>query len=171
MAIGDEGESAGDRIRVLDPGAADEVALVATRMRDTLIEVLGDETGRAMYTMDWLVARVLWHLDASRCTGQVFLAERADGRVAGHTIVRIELDERGQRFGLFATTYVAPASRKAGLAIALLAHGEAWMRAHGLTEAATFTDTFNTKLQKLYIGRGYVMSDAGGGFVRLAKGL
>lgn len=167
-----DGGSRGDhRIRVIDPGAAGEVALVAARMRETLVEVLGEEVGSAMYTMDWLVERVLWHLDAGRCTGQVFLAERGDGHIAGHTIVRLDVDAQGQPSGLFSTTYVEPASRRTGVAIALLARGEAWMREQGMTEAVTFTDTFNAKLQTLYIGQGYAMSVAGGGFVKLAKRL
>lgn len=63
-------------------------------MRQTL-EVLGEEKGGNMYRMDWPIQRVLWHVDPSQCVGQVFLSEDRDGRITGHTIVRIERDHDG----------------------------------------------------------------------------
>ena len=41
-------------IRAIDPQSRAEVELVASRMRQTLVEVLGEEVGGNMYTMDWL---------------------------------------------------------------------------------------------------------------------
>ena len=38
----------------MNADADDEVALVARRMRLTLMEVIGDEEGQAMYSMEWL---------------------------------------------------------------------------------------------------------------------
>ena len=47
------------------------------------LPMLGEEAGTSLYSMEWLRQRVLWHLNPANCTGQVFLAEGADGcRVA-----------------------------------------------------------------------------------------
>lgn len=51
------------KIREIDPILINEIELVATRMRQTLVEVLGPEKGTALYTMEWLLERVRWHLD------------------------------------------------------------------------------------------------------------
>ena len=158
-------------IRPIDPNNDGEIELVASRMRDTLVEVLGEERGGSMYTMDWLVQRAKFHLDPASCTGQIFLSQGEDGHITGHAIVRIETDATGNKYGLFSTTYVEPASRRRGIAEALTADGEQWMIRHGMTEAATFTDEFNTGLQALYKGLGYSMEDAGNAFVRLSKDL
>jgi GNAT superfamily N-acetyltransferase len=143
--------------------AADEarIDLVAHRMRLTLIEVEGEANGTALYTLDWLRERVRWHLDHQACTGAVLLVERNDGEVAGHTIVRVEHDEKGERFGLFSTTYVDPAQRGLRLADQLLQHGEQWMRAQGLDRAATWTSSTNVKLIKLYARHGYAEDQRG----------
>jgi GNAT superfamily N-acetyltransferase len=159
----------GHRIRAIDPGNAAEVELVAARMRQTLVEVLGDETGRSLYTMDWLIQRVRWHLDPAKSTAAVFLAETREGRVTGHTIVRIECDDAGKAFGLFSTTFVEPESRRLAVATQLLLRGEAWMRAHGMTEAATYTAETNAKLIGLYHKHGYAIVETRSEMVRLAK--
>ena len=70
------------RIRPLDPTRADEVDLVATRMRATLVEVVDPVEGHTLYTMDWLRQRVRWHLDPGACDGQVFVAEGIDAHRA-----------------------------------------------------------------------------------------
>jgi GNAT superfamily N-acetyltransferase len=163
--------ASGHRIRAIDPTSAAEVAQVASRMQATLVEVLGEERGRAMYTMDWLTQRVLWHLDPQEVTAQVFLAERADGHITGHTIVRLDRNGAGEPIGLFSTTYVEPASRKQAIADSLLRHGEAWMREQGMTEAATYTSETNTKLINLYTKHGYGLVAAENAMVILAKPL
>jgi GNAT superfamily N-acetyltransferase len=145
------------RIRPIDPHSADEIALVALRMRETLIEVEGEETGVALYTMEWLKERVRWHLDAQKCTGAVFISENSNGYITGHTLVRIEVDEAGKRFGLFSTTYVEPVFRKQSVASLLTAHGESWMTGQGLSLAATWTSASNTKLIGLYEKHGYAI--------------
>jgi GNAT superfamily N-acetyltransferase len=156
-------------IRSLNPDAVGEVEWVAARMRQTLEEVLGAERGRAMYTMDWLIARVRWHLDPEQATAEVFLAEDQAKELLGHTIVRVERDEAGEAFGLFSTTFVVPAARRSGVATRLLLAGEAWMRAHQLPEAATFTGDHNTKLIQLYQRHGYTLSAVPPEMVRLSK--
>jgi len=149
------------RIRPIDRHAPDEIERVAERMRLTLMEVEGDEVGGALYTLDWLRDRVRWHLDPAACTGEVFVAEAAGEDVAGHTIVRVETDVLGRRFGLFSTTYVVPAWRRHGVAAALLVHGEEWLRAHGVPSISTWTSATNTPLIALYARHGYSEAERG----------
>lgn len=149
-------------VRPIDPQSSAEIALVAERMRLTLIEVEGPEVGGSMYTIDWLVDRVRFHLDPARSEGAVFVAAAlgSDGqdihsRVVGHTIVRVESEPERPRFGLFSTTYVAPSRRRSGVAGRLLARGEEWMIARSLPSACTWTSASNQGLIRLYEGRGY----------------
>jgi len=158
-------------IREIDPTSLSEVTLIAERMRETLVEVLGAQEGQDMYTIKWLIERVKWHLNPDEVIGQVFVAENAAGEVVGHTIVRIDDDGEGQAIGLFSTTFVDPASRNLGTASALLARGERWMIEQGMREALTYTEEGNIKLQKLYLGHGYTMSPMPKRFVKLAKPL
>ncbi len=158
-------------IRPIDPQSDAEIALVAARMRETLIEVLGEERGIALYPLDWLNARVRFHLDPGASTAAVFVSVTVDGDISGHTIVRIEQDESGRAFGLFSTTFVDPRFRRTGVASALLAHGEDWMRGQFLRESATYTATGNSKLIQHYTKAGYGMAPAGPEMVRLSKSL
>lgn len=143
------------QIREIDAGSEAEIDLVAQRMRDTLIEVEGPETGVALYTMDWLRDRVRWHLDPGKALAKVLLAVDAAGQIVGHTIVRRESTEAGVHFGLVSTTYVVPASRRFGIAQQLLTAGEAWMHQHALPVSATWTSSTNTPLIRLYARNGY----------------
>lgn len=140
-------------------------------MRQTLVEVLGEERGSTLYTMAWLRRRVLWHLNPQKSTGQVFLSENADGHVTGHTIVRVERDDDGRDIGLFSTFFVEPESRRTAVATSLLRRGEEWMLQHGMTEAVTYTSDTNVNLINLLGQNGYRMVDAGSEMVRLAKPL
>lgn len=142
-------------IREINPLAEAEIELVAQRMRATLVEVEGPEVGVALCSMDWLRDRVRWHLDGASVTAKIFLAVRPDGDIVGHTIVRHEVDQAGNAFGLFSTTYVIPAARRGGMADALLRTGEQWMREQALGSAATWTSSTNSKLISLYAKRGY----------------
>jgi GNAT superfamily N-acetyltransferase len=157
-------------VRAVRPDAEDEIALVAARMRLTLIEVLGEERGTALYTMDWLRARARLHLDPSKCRGQIFVAEIAE-RVVGHTIVRVDRDDDGRPIGLFSTTFVEPEARRLGVAESLVRHGEAWMNAEGMTVAVTDTSAANTKLIRLFEKHGYAIALRDGEMVRLEKRL
>ena len=145
-------------IREINAASAAEVALVAQRMRQTLIEVEGEAVGTALYSLEWLQERVRWHLDPDTCTGAVFLAIGEDEGILGHTIVRVELQETVTRFGLFTTTYVDPAARRRAVADRLLIHGEQWMKRLRLDEAATWTSGTNLKLIRLYAKHGYVVT-------------
>jgi GNAT superfamily N-acetyltransferase len=161
----------GDRIRPIDPGSRAEVEIVAARMRQTLVEVLGEERGTALYTMEWLVQRVLWHLDPDKSVAQVFLSEDGAGYVTGHTIVRVEHEDDGRELGLFSTTFVERESRRHGVASGLLQRGEAWMVERRLREAATYTADTNGKLIGLYRKHGYTLAPAPPEMVRMSKAL
>ena len=155
------------KIRTIRAAETDTIALVAARMRLTLMEVVGEEEGAAMYSLEWLVDRVHFHLDPARSTGAVFVSEDDVGAILGHTIVRVEADEAGAPVGLFSTTYVDPASRLLGIADQLLEVGEAWFRAQGLPAAMTHTSAKNDKLIRLYQKRGYRIVAEHPPFVRL----
>ena len=142
-------------IRAIDPHSMAEIDLVAQRMRATLIEVEGEETGTALYSMDCLRERVLWHLNADLVQAQVLLAVNSQGDILGHTIVRREFEEDGSAYGLVSTTFVVPDARRSGVAEALLLAGEEWMRALGLGSSATWTSGSNHKLIRLYEKHGY----------------
>lgn len=158
------------RIRELNVDNPEEVALVAERMKLTLMEVLGEARGSAMYTSEWLIARVLWHLDPSVCVGAVFVAENVDHGIVGHTIVR-KVDDGGDLHGLYATTYVTPETRNEGVAGLLLNRGEAWMRSLSLPTAMTATSTTNAPLIALFEGHGFAVHDHHGEMLRLKKPL
>lgn len=145
----------------------EEIQWVAAGMRRTLMEVLGDLEGRELYSPKWLEQRVRFHLDRDRCLGQVLICVSAAGCRLGYTIVRREASD----LGLFSTTYVEPGWRRQGVAQALLARAEEWMRMHGLARAVTYTAEHNVKLQRLYLGRGYRMFPVENGFVQLMKEL
>jgi len=159
------------RVRPIDPNSPAEVDLVASRMRQTLVEVLGEEVGGPMYTMEWLIQRVRWHLDPEQCVGQVFVSENGDGQITGHTIVRIEHDDDGQPFGLFSTFYVEPGSRRRGVAASFVDRGEAWMRGHSLTVARTYTAATNARLTGFLARLGYEKTATSGDMIILSKTL
>jgi GNAT superfamily N-acetyltransferase len=140
-------------------------------MRETLIEVVGHERGTSMYTMDWLIQRVLFHLDPNQSTAQVYVSESLDGQINGHCIVRKEIDEQGVPYGLFSTTYVEPQCRRLGIANSLLVQGEEWMRGLGLTVAATATSKTNKKLINMYFKHDYKIVVTTDEMVRLEKQL
>ncbi|MAW60563.1 MAG: hypothetical protein CMJ94_06980 [Planctomycetes bacterium] len=141
-------------IRPLDPQVETELELVAQRMRATLIEVLGEEQGAAMYSLEWLRQRVRAHLPGGEYQAAVLLAEQG-GEIVGQAIVRSDQDEQGAPLGLMATIYVLPERRRHGVAQALMTEVEAWIRAQGLDRAATNTGKHNLRLIRLCESRGY----------------
>ncbi len=153
-----------------------EIARVAERMRATLIEVEGAETGAAMYSMDWLQDRVRFHLDPAQSQARVLIARDAQGANVGHTIFRIE-SANDRRYGLISTTYVLPEARRAGWAAQFLAQAHAWFLAQGVSESCTWTSSTNTPLIQLYSKHGYRIVEQGANdlsgtmMVRLARDL
>jgi GNAT superfamily N-acetyltransferase len=133
------------RLRPLNADSAEEITLIANRMRDTLIEVEGEARGAAMYTQKWLENRLRWHLDAEQVCAQVIVACDADGLICGHTIYRIE-QQAEERFGLISTTYVLPAHRQTGIASRLLQCAHDWFLSQGICNSNTWTSSTNTRL-------------------------
>lgn len=164
-------------IRATRASSDHEIDLIASRMRLTLMEVLGKEAGASRYTLDWLRARVRFHLDAQRCVGAVYVAESPTGKIVGQSIVRIEparataAPAARDEYGLMATIYVEPEARREGVAGRLVDQVEAWMRAQGLARAATNTSQHNDKLIRLFEKRGYQISLRTDDMVQLTRAL
>jgi ribosomal protein S18 acetylase RimI-like enzyme len=158
-------------IREINPRSQSEIELVASRMRQTLIDVMGEERGSTYYSMEWLLDRVRWHLDPRCTTAKVYLAEGAGGKVTGQAIVRIERDDCGNPFGYFSTIYVVPDSRGQGIATRLLDRIEAWVRGQRLPKIVYNTAHDNTKLLALFQKRGFMTTRQDGEMVQLTKSL
>jgi GNAT superfamily N-acetyltransferase len=165
-------------LRDLDAASKSDLEWVANGMHLTLGEVAG-ETGRHAYPLAWARTRLRELLDpARRHAAHVYLAVAQDdpGRIAGHTILRINEIPDGRLYGLVSTTYVGPVHRRAGIADRLLDEGEVWIRAQGMAEAATWTSATNMPLIRLYEKHGYAVTeqaahDDGTMMVRLTKAL
>ena len=145
-------------IRQIDPRSADEIALVAARMRQTLVEVLGEEEGTALYSMDWLLQRVRWHLDPAQTTARVYVAENAEGRITGHAIARIERDDSTGPYGYFSTIFVEPNSRNKGLARSLILEVESWLTSMKMPRIVYNTAANHSKLIRLFEREGFQIS-------------
>jgi len=156
-------------IRPLDAEDADEVDLVAARMRETLVEVLGLQRARAVHSEAEIRERLLWHVDplpGRQALALVSVDSR--GSLSGHTLLRVER-EHERDVGLVATTYVAPPYRRQGVAARLLAAGETWLSSQGVVELVTYTDAHNTPLQELYRKHGYGATSLADDWVRLCR--
>lgn len=154
------------KIREIDPQSEVEVNLVAERMRQTLVEVLGKEKGESMYSMDWLIERVRWHLDQKNTDGRVFLSEDRAGRIVGQAIARID---HGSSFGYFSTIFVEPAFRRNGVAVNLIKHVEDWFSKNGMPKIIYNTASNHVALISLFKSHGYEITDRESEMVQLAK--
>ena len=169
------------QIRAARTSSDHEIDLIASRMRLTLIEVLGDEAGAALYTLDWLRERVRFHLDPQQCLAAVFVAESDAGEIIGQSIVRVEparpadkapmenASSAAEEYGLMSTIYVVPAARRSGVAEQIVSQVEAWIRAQGLSRAATNAGQHNDKLIRLFEKRGYTIALRSGDMVQLSR--
>lgn len=156
-------------IRPISEDDDGDIRLVAKRMRATLVEVLGQERGEAMYSLEWLEARVRYHLDRTACEGEVLGAYSELDELVGHAIVRKEVSEDEDSFGLFSTIYVVPGARRSGAASQLIAAGEAWMIERSLKVFRTYTDQNNEPLIRLFEKHGYAIVMRKDEFVILEK--
>ncbi len=161
---------AGGIIRDLDQSSTEEVELVAKRMQLTLIEVLGDEKGKSMYSMEWLVQRVLFHLSA-QTTGKVLVCEDSKHEICGHAIGRLERDENGDFYGFFSTIFVDSNSRRSGVATALMNALETWFRTFAVRKIVYNTAESNAKLIRLFESEGYAITLRESEMVELTKQL
>jgi GNAT superfamily N-acetyltransferase len=80
-------------------------------------------------------------------------------RVVGHTILRIDSMPDGRPYGVVSTTPLDPLHRRSGIADSLLRPGEAWIRAQGMREAATWTSATNSRRIRLYERNDYVVTE------------
>ena len=158
-------------IREIDATSADEVVLVAARMRQTLVELLGEQRGTELYSMDWLVQRVRWHVDPEQTVAKVFLVERPDGWITAHAITRIEHDEQGKPYGYFSTVFVEPGSRREGVASALVRHVESWLRSVGMLTVSYNTAADHENVIRLFERHGYRITHRTAEMVQLSKSL
>jgi GNAT superfamily N-acetyltransferase len=158
-------------IREIDRNSNEEITLVAARMRQTLIEVLGEEKGTALYSMDWLMDRVRWHLDREQTQAKIFLIETNSREIAAHAISRVESDEKSVSYGYFSTIYVEPKSRNRGFAKALLHHVESWFSDIGMPKVVYNTAENHSKLIKLFESHGYQITHRESDMVQLTKTL
>ena len=157
------------RIREINPNSKDEIFLVATRMRQTLVEVLGAEKGVALYTMDWLLNRVQWHLDPKCTVAKIFLVENRTGEIVAHAIARIDHDDSSNAYGYFSTVYVDPQSRKMGLATILIKHVELWFSEMKMPKIVYNTAEDHLRLIGLFERNGYKITAQESEMVQLTK--
>lgn len=157
------------RIREINPESKEEILLVATRMRQTLVEVLGQEKGTELYSMEWLVNRVLWHLDPSQTTAKIFLIEGKELKITAHAIARIDHDESKNAYGYFSTVFVEPDSRNKGLATNLLNHVENWLKSMEMPKIIYNTAENHSKLIRLFERHGYQITGRESEMVQLTK--
>lgn len=155
-------------VRETDPLLDDEIQLVANRMRETLVDVLGQARAEALYTMEWLRARVEWHLSLGP-DAQVLLAENDLGEIIGQAIVRVETDGSGHSYGYFSTIYVAPEYRRQGVAKALIEDVIHWCQVKRLPFAIYNTAYDNQRLIELYQKFGFQEDLRDGDMVQLKK--
>ena len=143
-------------IKTIDQSDIGDIELVAKKMKLTLMEVIDPEVGGQMYTDDWLIDRVVQHLD-NRLRGKVLIAVQGDNNI-GHTILRLESKDNKQ-FGLFSTIYVDPEYRRNDVASLLIEKAEAWFLENNLNRFVTYTSKMNQKLIHLFEKHGYKVTD------------
>ncbi len=154
------------KIREIDPQSDDEVLIVAQRMRQTLVEVLGSDKGESMYSMDWLINRVRWHLDPKNTHGKVFLIENQEGTILGHGIARID---HGTNFCYFSTIFVEPSSRRKGLATQLINHVEDWFLRLKVVKIIYNTAKNHSAIISLFKSHGYFITKTDTEMIELSK--
>jgi GNAT superfamily N-acetyltransferase len=164
-----EGAYSNFRIREINPESSSERSLVASRMRQTLVEVLGEEKGAALYSMDWLLERVGWHLDVRQTTAKIFLVEDHHGEICAHAIARIERDGNSQSYGYFSTVFVDPTVRDRGIATRLILHVESWLREMSMPRVVYNTAENHSKLIGIFERQGYLITARQSTMAQLTK--
>ena len=155
-------------IREIDATSDVEIAVVATNMRRTLVEVLGLEKGTALYSMDWLVDRVRWHLDSQQAPAKVFIAEMS-GRIISHAIARVETETDGTLYGYFSTIFVEPEWRNKGIAASMLSHTVSWLESMRMPKIIYNTAENHSKLIRIFERNGFVITHRENEMIQLTK--
>lgn len=156
------------RLRAVRPADPELALWIASGMRKTLEEVLGEARGRSLYSMRWLVRRVEEHLRMDD-RARVFLAESRSGERVGYAIAREERGESGGCIGLVSTVYVVPAHRRRGLACTLFDAIERWCSDRGLEHVVYATGEHHRSMRAMLESRGYALTHIEGEMVRYEK--
>jgi GNAT superfamily N-acetyltransferase len=157
------------RIREINPTSENEIRLVAIRMRQTLVEVLGEERGTSLYSMEWLMDRVRWHLDPKLTAAKIFLTESEDEKITGHAIARIEHDADGEPYGYFSTIFVDTSYRNQGTATTLILHVQSWLETMKMPKIIYNTAENHSKLICLFERHGFHITNRQNEMVQLIK--
>jgi len=155
-------------IREINSDSDTEINWVAQNMRQTLVEVLGEEKGGSLYTMQWLVDRVRWHLDPKNTEGKVFLYTDENENILGHAIARIDY---GSSFGYFSTIFVDSDFRRNGIATQLMRHVENWFKVRTMPKIVYNTAENHVALIGLFQSHGYEITHREAEMVQLTKKL
>lgn len=157
------------KIREIDRDSEIEIALVASRLRQTLVEVLGEEKGTGLYSMEWLLDRIRFHLDPQE-TKKIFLVDDDAGHIRAQAIARVEREGQSS-YGYFSTIFVEPNFRNQGLATRLILHVESWFRRLNMPKIIYNTADNHTKLIRLFERHGYRITLYASEMVQLTKEL
>lgn len=155
-------------IREINPTVKEEILLVAERMRQTLIEVMGQEKGSTFYTIEWLIDRVYWHLSHERIA-KVMIVENNKSEIIGHAIARIEYDENKKKFGFFSTIFLLPEFRGQGIASEIIDFVENWLFSFDIYKIIYNTAANHFALINLFQKHDYIITESEGEMVRLTK--
>jgi ribosomal protein S18 acetylase RimI-like enzyme len=157
------------KIRDINPNSNEEIKIVAERMRETLIEVLGKDKGESMYSLEWLTERVLWHLDSKNTDGKVIVICNKEQKIFGHAICRIDYDDQKKPFGYFSTIFLAQEFRNLGLASEIVTFVENWFISKNVNKFVYNTATNHTAILKLFHKHGFKKEDSSSEMVQLVK--
>lgn len=156
-------------IRELSADSESEILLVGQRMRKTLIDVLGEEKGGELYSVETLVDRVRWHLDSVSRIGKVYLSQDDVGNITGQTLARVETDVAGLKFGRFSMVYVLPEYRRRGIATQIISTVENWFHDLAMPKIIYNTAETNQRVIDLFRSRGYRITHAESEMVQMTK--
>lgn len=159
------------RIRPLDSTSTEEIALIADRMKKTLVDVMGEEKGSSYYPDDFFLERLKWHIDLKdHC--ELLVCELGQ-QIVAHAIVRVENDEEihHKPFSYFSTIYTAPEWRRRGLARQLIEKVHEWSLKKSLDKITYSTAKNHHGLISLFEEFGYNIIVETDEMVRMAKEL
>jgi ribosomal protein S18 acetylase RimI-like enzyme len=154
-------------VRPLKSDSNEEIQLVASRMKFTLIDVMGAEKGSNFYSDDWLLDRVRWHLDLG-INAKILLCVDDIGNIVGQAIIRKDL-ENDCNFAYFSTIYVEPSWRRKGAAKLLIEEVIEWCRSHNFLKITYSTAADNQNLIELLQKYDFMIELEFEGMVKLVR--
>lgn len=146
-------ESQGQFIQITSTSTPSYFHYIAENMRKTLIEVLGSDKGKSMYSLEWLVQRAQQHVDGT--LEGFILGFEINNKIRAHIMGRIECNDKGS-YGLVSTIYVDPCLRRSQMGSKLLSQAEKrLMENDSVRFIRTYTDQNNEPLIGLMLRNGY----------------